>query len=141
MTDQPLRQIYTWRVPPNWSRWDWHEEMKAEAIATALQAELDFDPARGVPLSAFVHRRVLAHALTRYRREWAYARRCGDHPETDYCEEADACGSSSIEVFKSLKCCLDRLPETQRRLIECLYWEGMTEAEVARMLSRSQPGD
>ena len=74
MTDRSLRQIYNWRVPPNWSRRDWHEEMKAEAIAAAWEAEHDFDPTRGVPLPAFVHQRVLARALTRHRREWAYAR-------------------------------------------------------------------
>jgi hypothetical protein len=28
--------------------------MKAEAITTAWEAELDFDPARGIPLRVFV---------------------------------------------------------------------------------------
>jgi RNA polymerase sigma factor (sigma-70 family) len=139
MTDRSLRQLYTWRVPPNWSRRDWHEEMKAEANAAAWEAELDFDPTRGVPLRAFVHQRVLARALTRYRRECAYARRCGLHPETDHCEDVTAGGSSSVDVSESLQRCLDRLPEQNRRLIQCLYWEGKTEREVARLLTRSQP--
>jgi RNA polymerase sigma factor (sigma-70 family) len=139
MTDRCLRQIYNWRVPPNWSRRDWHEEMKAEAIAAAWEAELDFDPMRGVPLRAFVHQRVLARVLTRHRREWAYARRCGLRSETDHCEDVTAGGPSSVDVSESLQHCLDRLPEHHRRLIQCLYWEGKTEVEVARMLSRSQP--
>jgi RNA polymerase sigma factor (sigma-70 family) len=139
MTDRSLRQIYTWRVPPNWSRRDWHEEMKAEAIAAAWEAEHDFDPTRGVPLPAFVHQRVLARTLTRHRREWAYARRCALYSETDHCEDVAAGGLSSVDVSESLQRCLDRLPEHHRALIECLYREGKTEVEVARMLSRSQP--
>jgi RNA polymerase sigma factor (sigma-70 family) len=139
MTDWSLRQIYTWRVPPNWSRRDWHEEMKAEAIAAAWEAEHDFDPTRGVPLPAFVHQRVLARALTRHRREWAYARRCALYPQTDRFEDVTAGEFSSVDVSESLQRCLDRLPEHHRRLIECLYREGKTEVEVARTLSRSQP--
>jgi RNA polymerase sigma factor (sigma-70 family) len=138
MTDRCLRQISSWRVPPNWSRRDWYEEMRAEANAAAWEAELDFDPTRGVPLPAFVHGRVLARALTRYRREWAYARRCGLRSETDRFEDINSRGFSAVDVSDSLQRGLDRLPEHHRRLIWCLYWEGKTEVEIARLLSRSQ---
>jgi RNA polymerase sigma factor (sigma-70 family) len=138
MTDRSLRQIYTWHVPPNWSRRDWREEMKAEADAAAWEAEQDFDPTRGVPLSAFVHRRVLARALTRYRREWAYARRCGIHPTTDHCENVTAREFSSLDLSETLQNCLEQLPEHHRGLIQSLYWEGKTEVEIARLLSLSQ---
>jgi RNA polymerase sigma factor (sigma-70 family) len=139
MSNQSLRQIYNWRVPPNWSRRDWREEMKAEANAAAWEAELDFDPTYGVPLPAFVHQRVLARTLTRLRREWAYGRRCGLHAGTHQCEDRTGGGFSAIDVSEALQRCLDRLPDHHRRLIQCLYWEGMTEVEVARLLSRSQP--
>jgi RNA polymerase sigma factor (sigma-70 family) len=139
MHNRSLRQISNWRVPPNWSRRDWIEEMNAEAVAAAWEAERDFDPTRGVPLPAFVHQRVLARALTRYRREWAYGRRCGLHTETDQCKAVTADGFSSMDLTESLKRCLDRLPADHRKLIDCLYREGKTEVEVAKMLCRSQP--
>ena len=44
-----LRQISSWRVPPNWSPRDWLEELSAELVAAASEAERDFDPTRGVP--------------------------------------------------------------------------------------------
>lgn len=45
-----LKRIRSWRVPPNWSRGDWFEELAAVATAAAWQAICDFDPERGVPL-------------------------------------------------------------------------------------------
>ena len=76
--------------------------MRAEANAAAWEAGLDFDPTRGVPLPAFVHGRVLARALTRYRREWSYARRCGIRSETDRFEDINSRGFSAVDVSDSL---------------------------------------
>jgi RNA polymerase sigma factor (sigma-70 family) len=125
-------------VPPNWSPQDWREEMEAEVSAAAWEAERDFDPARGVPPEDFVRRRVLSRALRRYRREWAYARRCGLHLEGDDRGDATADGLASVEASDSLRCYLRRLPEIQRRLIEGLYLEEKTQVELAQILSLSQ---
>jgi RNA polymerase sigma factor (sigma-70 family) len=138
MSQRPSRQIDTWRVPRNWSRRDWLDEMKAEVIAAAWEAELDFDPTRGVPLEAFVQRRVWARAWGRYRREWTYARRCGLQLKGGDCGDLTANGFSPVEVSESLRHALDRLPEHQRELIVRLFWEEKTEVEIARMLSLSQ---
>jgi hypothetical protein len=121
MAQRSMRRIQRWRAPPNWSPRDWFEEMKAETIAAAREAERDFDPTRGVPLLTFVHLRVFARAQRRYRREWAYARRCRPHNEGEdsKCLPDDA--SSFIDVTESLRRHLDRLPELQRQLIENLY--------------------
>src|SRR5258707_2192007 len=70
-----LRRARSWRVPPNWSAIDWHEELRAVALAAAWQAGQDHDPSRGVPLGGFVYFRVQAQALTRYRQEWRDAPR------------------------------------------------------------------
>src|SRR5436305_3384640 len=118
-----LRPIETWRVPPNWSPRDWFEEMRAESIAAAWEAERDFDPTRGVPLPAFVHQRVLARVLALYRREWSYARRCGPLPQGDDRDDAIADGLSSLEASESLRAYLPRLSDHQRRLIKSLYWD------------------
>jgi RNA polymerase sigma factor (sigma-70 family) len=127
-----------WCVPPNWSSRDWHEEMKAEILAAAWEAERDFDPARNVPFQAFLDQRVLSRALKRYRREWSFARHCGLHLQHDHSDDAAADGLQSEEVTESLQSYLRGLPEVDRRLIEGLYWEDKTEIEVARTLSVSQ---
>ena len=136
-----LRSIHTWPAPPNWSPRDWSEELRAVVIAATWEAERDFDPARGVPLDAFVQQRVWARSLSRYRREWAYARHCGSHLEGgDHCDVAIDEEFSSIEISESLQACLRRLPEQQRRLIEGLFWEEKTEVEVAGILCLTQSG-
>ncbi len=134
-----LRSIHTWRVPPNWSPRDWSEELNAEAIAATWEAERDFDPAHGVPLEAFIQQRIWARSLSRYRREWAYARRCGPH--LDASNDGDVAideAFSSIEISELLRTCLRWLPDPQRRLIEGLFWDEKTEVELARMLCLTQ---
>jgi RNA polymerase sigma factor (sigma-70 family) len=113
--------------------------MRAEAIAAAWEAERDFDPTRGVPIAAFVYGRVLARAWTRYRREWAYARRCGVQPVFNDCEDMRSDRLSAGEASESLQRGLDRLPEHQRRLIQSLFWDEKTQIDVARMYSLRQP--
>jgi RNA polymerase sigma factor (sigma-70 family) len=138
MLHRSLRQISTWCVPPNWSPRDWREEMEAEAIAAAWEAERDFDPTRGVPLEAFVHHRVWARARTRFRQEWTYALRCGRRSEGNDSNAATTDGFSTVEVLELLRSCLRRLTEVDRIIIEGLFWNGMTEVEVAWALCLSQ---
>jgi RNA polymerase sigma factor (sigma-70 family) len=138
MTSDLLRRLYSWREPPNWSRQDWREEIRAEAIAAECEAERDFDPSLGVPVGAFIRQRILARALTRYRREWAYGRRCGPASEN---HELDGISHSDEwlgDVSESVRHFLHRMPDHHRRLIECLFWEDKTEVEVARALQCSQ---
>jgi hypothetical protein len=40
-----FKRIRSWRVPPNWSRGDWFEELAAVGTAAAWQAVCEFDPA------------------------------------------------------------------------------------------------
>ena len=70
-----FKRIRSWRVPPNWSRDDWLEELAAVATAAAWQALCDFDPDRGVPLAGFGYCRMISRCLARYRKEWRYALR------------------------------------------------------------------
>ena len=55
-----LKRIRAWRVPPNWSRSDWFEELAAVATAAAWQAVYEFDPDRGVPLAGFGYCRIMS---------------------------------------------------------------------------------
>src|SRR5262249_44267274 len=136
--NNPLRRIYAWRVPPHWSRGDWFEEVRAEVEAAAWQAVCNFDPARGVPLSAFVYQQVLARALTRYRREWAYAVRCVfQSGEEGYGARVGGLVDPPA-VQEPMRRALARLSPPDKWLIEQLFWEGHTEAETSQRLGISQ---
>jgi DNA-directed RNA polymerase specialized sigma24 family protein len=134
-----LRRIRRWRVPPHWSNRDWFEEMGAEATMAAVQATRDFDPTRGVPWEAFLRQRVMHSALARYRREWTYAIHRVSVAALDEYGTVEGGGLPSHEaVFKLLQEALDRLPQSDIWLIEGLFWEGETEARLAKVLGISQ---
>ncbi|MBV9851887.1 MAG: sigma-70 family RNA polymerase sigma factor [Armatimonadetes bacterium] len=130
------KRIFLWRVPPNWSGPQWREEIKAQVSAAAWQASREYDPAYGVPLEAFVRQRALAAALTRHRQEWRYARRCVLEDEAD--ESIPASPVSFPEDRAVLQDALSHLSSPDQCLIQQLFWDGWTEAEVARSLGVSQ---
>jgi hypothetical protein len=137
--DSCLRRIRSWRVPPNWSAIDWFGEMRLQGAAAIWQARQDYDAARGVPLSAFERLRVLASARTRYRQEWRYALHCPSE-DAEWAEEGRADEPvSSVDICNPLPEALARIPETDRWLIEQLFWDGCSEAAVAQRLGISQP--
>ena len=135
------RRTNKWRIPPRWSMRGWREELDAECIASACRAIHIFDPKRGPSLGSFVYHTVLADALTRYRREWTYFLRYGalsslsEHPDgRDAVEERFAAEQESQAVVRLI----EDLPDTDRHLIECLFWEGRTEKDVAGGLRITQ---
>jgi RNA polymerase sporulation-specific sigma factor len=139
------RRICSWRVPPNWSATQWFQEIIADALCAACEAERDYDPSRGVPFCGFLYQRVLARALTRYRQEWRFASRfelaAGN---TD--SEGRLNPSSSVMVPDSrqlndgeLHCALAALPDIDRSIIEQIFWHERTEAELAQTIGISQP--
>lgn len=127
------------RTPPNWSTSDWREEIKAHCAAASWQAMSEYDSSRGVPLKVFVHQRVLADVYTRYRQECRYARRYGyEFPlkEKPFEGEGSFYPAEFVELlFETLA----QLSETDGWLLKQLYWEGLTEAEVAHAVGISQP--
>jgi RNA polymerase sigma factor (sigma-70 family) len=143
-----LKRTQSWRVPPNWSRDDWLEELAAVATAAAWQALCDFDPELGVPLAAFGYCRIISRCLARYRKEWRYALHID---ASDSCEEetttfkhAGLAASSVARVNgtdpsnNDLRGAVRALPAKQRRLIEQLFWEERTETEVADAMGSNQ---
>lgn len=132
LTASCLRRISQWCLPPNYSRLEWIEEMRALGNAAAWQAANDYDPARGVPLSAFVRQRVMSDALTRYRQEWRYAFHCAAP------RAAGASETAGSTISDEIRCALADLPENDLWLIEQLFFEQRTEADMARSLGISQ---
>jgi RNA polymerase sigma factor (sigma-70 family) len=143
-----FRRIRSWRVPPNWSRGNWFEELAAVGAAAAWQAVCDFDPERGVPLAGFGYCRMMTHCLARYRKEWRYALHLvtGDscEKETTTFTQPGLAASSAANVRGThpsnddLRGTVSALPAERRRLIEQLFWEDRTETEVAEAMGINQ---
>jgi len=139
-----LRRVRSWRAPPNWCIADWFDEVAAVATGAAWEAQRQFDPARGVPIDAFVHSRVLARTLTRYRQEWGFGTRCVSDPaesreRTDHLEFDQVLDSLGDNLeFEEILQAVTELSEQSRWLIQQLFWAGRTEVEIGRELGISQ---
>jgi RNA polymerase sigma factor (sigma-70 family) len=113
--------------------------MRALGSAAAWKAIQDFDPARGVPRDAFIYGRVLSAMLTRYRQERLYAAHCLSEGSAEDMYPAAA----REDRLPSVEACmlhgvLACLSDEDSVLIVRLYFQGHTEAEVARDLGISQ---
>ena len=132
------RRTRSWPIPPRWTASDWREELDAESLAAACRAFRSYDPSRGTAIGSFVYHQILAAALTRYRQEWNYALRCSSFPlSQDFILKADR-EAIIAEESEHLARSMSRLVDADRRLLERLYWDGCTEAEVAGTLGISQ---
>ena len=142
-----LKRIRSWRVPPNWSRGDWFEELAAVGTAAAWQALCDFDPDRGVPLAGFGYCRIISRCLARYRKEWRYALHLVASDSGEETTTFKDPGSAVSPVAKvngthrssgDLRGAVGALAAEERQLIEQLFWEERTETEVANTMNINQ---
>ena len=136
--DSSLRRIFRWRVPPNWSIFDWRNEMRAEAACAAWQAVGEYDPSLGVPFGAFAHQRVLTSTLTRYRQEWAYALRLAQkHDAKDF--DTRTLDSTASAVFDAWPGdAIARLSKPDLWLIKELFVRDRSEADIATQIGITQ---
>ena len=144
MAHRFLRSIHTWPVPPNWSPRDWSRGIEGGGDrAPPGRRSDDFDPARGVSLGRLRPAASLDPVSESLPAGMGLcpALRMPTLEGSDDCDVAIDEGFSSIEISESLRTCLQRLPDPQRRLIEGLFWEEKTEVEVAGMLCLTQSGD
>jgi DNA-directed RNA polymerase specialized sigma24 family protein len=112
--------------------------MQAQGAAAACQALGDFDPRRGVPWGAFVRLRVLSSLRTRHRQEWSYALHCGKPVDDPTGDSSPSAPAATAAVAERLRPSLARLADGDRRLLERLFWEGCTEADLAAELGIAQ---
>jgi DNA-directed RNA polymerase specialized sigma24 family protein len=141
-----FRRIACWRVPPNWSRSDWLDEIKAHGIAASWQAVCDYDPRRAVPLEKFVYQRIIARALTRHRQEWRYAQRVvperaansvaakSSPSRNESTNHHPAASSQACHAYEELLDALATLPQPSLLLIEQLFWQGQSEQNISQAL-------
>jgi hypothetical protein len=133
-----LRRIARWRTPPNWSAGEWAHEVRAQAYLAKCLAEAEYDASRGVPFDAFVHQRVLAGVLTRYRQEWAFAVHCSGVGSFADVVETPIDSSHTHTVDEIVDYVRIILPRADRALLLALYWQNRTEATIGRALGISQ---
>ena len=143
-----FKRIRSWRVPPNWSRGDWFEEVIAVGTAAAWQAVCEFDSELGVSLAGFGYCRMMTRCLARYRKEWRYALHLvasdSREEESTTFERPELNASFTAKLNEThpsnddLRGAIGALPAKQRRLIEQLFWEERTETEVANTMNINQ---
>ena len=142
-----VRRIRSWKIPPNWSRSDWLEELEAVGTAAAWEAICDFDAKQGVPLARFGYCRLISRCLSRYRKEWRYTLHLvpGDSSEDEATTFTHSVLPASFTKVNRAVCTnndlrevIVALPAKQRRLIEQLFWEKRTETELANAVGANQ---
>jgi RNA polymerase sigma factor (sigma-70 family) len=147
-----LHQARQWRCPLHWDGKEWQKELDAIAQAAAFEACFYFDEQRGMTLETFVFWQVLTVLRDFHRQEWAYFAfhcrhftRASDEGEAgEGNESAEVCEEVATEGLERewrryLICwALERLSERERQVINRLYWDGRTEAEIAHELGISR---
>lgn len=132
-------------MPPNWALRDWQEELLAQARAVAWEAYLAYNPASGVPLEAFVFIKVREALRTYWRKEWKEALHRAT-PPTDGEEGGENWEFTLLSLQQEEKAwkralirwALSWLSAKERFVIERLFGDGWTEAEIAQGLGISQ---
>ena len=114
------------------------EEMVQEAFLSVWRNPRAYDPARG-SVRAWLMSTVHHRAVDAVRREEAQRRRAEDVlsiPEA----AADDPGQSVVDALglpeerAAVRAALDDLPPEQRRVIELMYFSGMSQSQVAEQL-------
>jgi DNA-directed RNA polymerase specialized sigma24 family protein len=124
------KRIRTWQLPPLWAARDWYEEARAQGGLADCLARRQFDPGRGVPLDAFVYRRVVSAVWTRYRQEWSYGRRAV--PVEVAQEDALASARPDPALGEQMSHALEHLSQAERRLLRHLFWDGSSLEELCQ---------
>ena len=133
-----LARVRHWKVPPNWSRHQWLEEAAAQAeLAATIERPTVGEPSASRLRANAIASRILNSVLKSYRQEWSFARHCG---RCIVCEpaEPDDPDDGVAPMLPCLPCALAQLSEPDRRLIQMLYWEHRTEAQIAADFGISQ---
>jgi DNA-directed RNA polymerase specialized sigma subunit len=126
-----LRRIRRWRVPSNWSGPEWLEEMESEGLLAAFTARGGYEPGLGMSFLSYMHMKVIGHIITRYRREWSFAKRLR-------AASCDPVGSSEMPPASDVEETLGGLGACDSRILRGLFWEGCREADLAREMGISQ---
>ncbi len=132
---EALTRTYRWRVPFNWTRPQWREEMLSEVALAVI--ELSWETAMELPTnSAHFQSMIQNKLLRRYRQEWAFNKHFGRQMVN---EPTDYHRPDMEDLHLRLQVSMDALPEKDRLLIRQLYWEKRTETQIASEAGVSVP--
>jgi RNA polymerase sigma factor (sigma-70 family) len=115
------------------------KQVRSLAASTAWEAASRYNPSRGVPLDTFLRASVMAAVRTQYRQEWIYALRFASQAYRPLPDKPKNSPLPSIEIHESLREALAKLSPADRWVMSQFFWQGATEAEVARNVGVSQP--
>jgi RNA polymerase sigma factor (sigma-70 family) len=142
-----LRRLRRRPIPPNWSTHDWEQEVYQIAALAIVEVQGDPDEAGAEDLNLVFLSRVSADVRTRHRREWLFGTRLQcmgfpyEAPSTN-CAGTDADflepTIESKHFHQELREGISNLPEAYLQVISLLFFKGLTEAEVAKMLCLNQ---
>jgi DNA-directed RNA polymerase specialized sigma subunit len=135
---QAVARLWRWRVPSNWCRPQWREEIASEVALTVLEL------ARGTALepqtdARRIQSRIQNKILSRYRQEWAFSK----HFDREVVTEPRNCGHRELEheylALLALQEAVVALSESDQRLIQQIYWGKCTETQIAAEAGVSVP--
>lgn len=141
-----LRKAYRWQTPCHWNTSQWREELVGVAYLAALQAEGEYDPARGIPLQPFLLQRTLSVLLTYYRREWKFGSQCtpleatspeDGEPDAQSIDLPDPLSTDFVEqvcLSEDLRRALRSLTARERQVVVMVFWDDMSERAIAETL-------
>ncbi len=135
MMGRCLGRARHWRVPGNWAKAQWAEEISAEAELAAVA----FTPKNAVELPVQTRQQsvIQNHLLQRYRQEWCFNRHCGGQVIAE--PVAAPVQSQRDSNAARIQQALAALPASDRELITQLYWEKQTETQIALEAGVSVP--
>jgi RNA polymerase sigma factor (sigma-70 family) len=144
---EAVHRACRWTPPCNWDAGQWKEELQSVAYLAALEAQRDYDPARGVAEEQFVLSRTLSALLTYYRREWRFAQRCsllvvapeneGDCEHNLLEQEPDPEAERFVEDIcrsDALQRAMRRLSARERGVLYLYFWEQLTDRQIAERI-------
>jgi RNA polymerase sigma-70 factor, ECF subfamily len=124
---------YVYALTPNWQD---AEEVMQEVRLRVWQQFDQYDPAK--PFGCWV-RAIAYYAVLTYRKKTNREREFfGDHLLKEVSDTYEALVDGANERRAALRCCLDKLSERKRRVIEVYYLSTEPAAKIAENLSLSQ---
>jgi len=143
-----IRRVSRWQTPANWSRADWADEERAVVNLAVCQTVRDHSQVADNSLEQTVYFHALGRALTRYRQESLYSGRFLPlMPTEDTADEEENVPTiaprwcpvdESVCTPEWLTAAIEGLPKPDSQLIEKLFWQERTQADIARELNISQ---
>ncbi len=124
---QALKRSCQWRIPFNWTRAQWREEISAEAELGMIEHshEIELESHR---TNAHLQSIIQNKLLKRYRQEWAFSKHFCSQLTNN---QTDSDRPEPENMYLRLQEAMSALSEMDRILIQQLYWEKRKETQIA----------